>query len=165
MDPTTRSMKSHRQRNSYSLLAPHEVKLFPEGSEEYINLQAGSFYVEDLNFTLLKRWDFSKHQFSKAKPICRICSITTMKALAKRISSNSAIAKLFALAIALNVQDKVISLSYLRHCVLFILLTWTTSHPGGWDPKTGVFFKEINEQIDQAFANINLNLKDTGGKS
>ncbi|KAJ5585921.1 L-PSP endoribonuclease family protein [Penicillium hetheringtonii] len=35
---------------------------------------------------------------------------------------------------------------------------------GGWDPKTGVFFKEINEQIDQAFANVDLNLKDAGGK-
>ncbi|KAJ5240922.1 L-PSP endoribonuclease family protein [Penicillium citrinum] len=35
---------------------------------------------------------------------------------------------------------------------------------GGWDPKTGVFLKEINEQIDQAFANVDLNLKDAGGK-
>ena len=36
--------------------------------------------------------------------------------------------------------------------------------PGGWDPKTGVFYKEINEQIDQAFANVDLNLKHAGGK-
>lgn len=35
---------------------------------------------------------------------------------------------------------------------------------GGWDPKTGVFFREINAQIDQAFANVDLNLKDAGGK-
>jgi enamine deaminase RidA (YjgF/YER057c/UK114 family) len=35
---------------------------------------------------------------------------------------------------------------------------------GGWDPKTGIYFKEINEQIDQAFANVDLNLKDAGGK-
>ncbi|KAH6713723.1 L-PSP endoribonuclease family protein [Leptodontidium sp. MPI-SDFR-AT-0119] len=35
---------------------------------------------------------------------------------------------------------------------------------GGWDPKTGVFYKEINAQIDQAFANVDLNLKDAGGK-
>ncbi|KAJ5736367.1 uncharacterized protein N7483_001492 [Penicillium malachiteum] len=35
---------------------------------------------------------------------------------------------------------------------------------GGWDPKTGVFHREINAQIDQAFANIDLNLKDAGGK-
>ncbi|KAJ5722664.1 hypothetical protein N7488_000699, partial [Penicillium malachiteum] len=35
---------------------------------------------------------------------------------------------------------------------------------GGWDPKTGVFHREINAQIDQAFANVDLNLKDAGGK-
>lgn len=35
---------------------------------------------------------------------------------------------------------------------------------GGWNPKTGVFYKEINAQIDQAFANVDLNLRDAGGK-
>ena len=35
---------------------------------------------------------------------------------------------------------------------------------GGWDPETGVYYKEINQQIDQAFANVDLNLKDAGGK-
>ncbi|KAJ6107758.1 hypothetical protein N7523_009081 [Penicillium sp. IBT 18751x] len=35
---------------------------------------------------------------------------------------------------------------------------------GGWDPKTGVFPQDINAQIDQAFANVELNLKDAGGK-
>lgn len=35
---------------------------------------------------------------------------------------------------------------------------------GGWDPNTGVYYKEINAQIDQAFANVDLNLKDAGGK-
>ncbi|OTB13433.1 hypothetical protein K445DRAFT_304198 [Daldinia sp. EC12] len=35
---------------------------------------------------------------------------------------------------------------------------------GGWDPKTGIFHREINAQIDQAFANVDLNLKDAGGK-
>ena len=45
-----------------------------------------------------------------------------------------------------------------------ILLTNSRSHLGGWDPKTGVYFKEINQQIDQAFANVDLNLKDAGGK-
>ncbi|KAK1144766.1 hypothetical protein N8T08_004777 [Aspergillus melleus] len=35
---------------------------------------------------------------------------------------------------------------------------------GGWDPTTGVFHKEINAQIDQAFANVELNLKHAGGK-
>ncbi|KXH30162.1 endoribonuclease L-PSP [Colletotrichum simmondsii] len=37
------------------------------------------------------------------------------------------------------------------------------SGQGGWDPKTGEFYKEINAQIDQAFANVDLNLKDAGG--
>ncbi|KAJ4267103.1 hypothetical protein NW762_003201 [Fusarium torreyae] len=35
---------------------------------------------------------------------------------------------------------------------------------GGWDPETGVFYKEINAQIDQAFRNVELNLRDAGGK-
>jgi enamine deaminase RidA (YjgF/YER057c/UK114 family) len=42
-----------------------------------------------------------------------------------------------------------------------LLLTAIT---GGWDPSTGVFPKEINAQMDQAFANVELNLKDAGGK-
>lgn len=40
----------------------------------------------------------------------------------------------------------------------------TYQFSGGWDPKTGVYYKEINAQIDQAFANVELNLKDAGGK-
>lgn len=35
---------------------------------------------------------------------------------------------------------------------------------GGWDPSTGEYYKETNAQIDQAFANVDLNLKDAGGK-
>ncbi|VUC31665.1 unnamed protein product [Clonostachys rosea] len=35
---------------------------------------------------------------------------------------------------------------------------------GGWDPITGEFEKEINAQIDLAFANVERNLKDAGGK-
>ncbi|KAI1025253.1 hypothetical protein LB504_010035 [Fusarium proliferatum] len=35
---------------------------------------------------------------------------------------------------------------------------------GGWNPETGEFYKEINEQIDQAFRNVELNLRDAGGK-
>ncbi|KAF7588925.1 hypothetical protein BBP40_005003 [Aspergillus hancockii] len=38
------------------------------------------------------------------------------------------------------------------------------SGQGGWDPNTGEFYKEINAQIDQAFANVDLNLKNAGGK-
>ena len=39
-----------------------------------------------------------------------------------------------------------------------------TRWAGGWDPDTGVFYKEINAQIDQAFKNVELNLKHAGGK-
>ncbi|CAP80309.1 hypothetical protein E8E15_008283 [Penicillium rubens] len=35
---------------------------------------------------------------------------------------------------------------------------------GGWDPQTFVIRREINAQIDQAFANVDLNLKHAGGK-
>jgi enamine deaminase RidA (YjgF/YER057c/UK114 family) len=35
---------------------------------------------------------------------------------------------------------------------------------GGWDPQTFVIHREINAQIDQAFANVDLNLKHAGGK-
>ncbi|TQV98025.1 L-PSP endoribonuclease family protein [Cordyceps javanica] len=35
---------------------------------------------------------------------------------------------------------------------------------GGWNPDTGEFYKEINEQIDQAFRNVELALHDAGGK-
>ncbi|KAI9926788.1 hypothetical protein ASPWEDRAFT_717520 [Aspergillus wentii DTO 134E9] len=35
---------------------------------------------------------------------------------------------------------------------------------GGWDPITGKFEKEINNQIDLAFSNVERCLKDAGGK-
>lgn len=35
---------------------------------------------------------------------------------------------------------------------------------GGWNPENGIFEKEINAQIDLAFANVERNLKDAGGK-
>lgn len=38
------------------------------------------------------------------------------------------------------------------------------SDSGGWHPETGVYYTEINAQIDQAFANVDRNLKDAGGK-
>ncbi|RYP48305.1 hypothetical protein DL768_005790 [Monosporascus sp. mg162] len=38
------------------------------------------------------------------------------------------------------------------------------SGQGGWDPDTEVFEKEINAQIDLAFANVERCLKDAGGK-
>ncbi|KAJ1323462.1 Endoribonuclease L-PSP [Microdochium nivale] len=38
------------------------------------------------------------------------------------------------------------------------------SGQGGWDPTTGEYQKEINAQIDLAFSNVELALKDAGGK-
>ena len=35
---------------------------------------------------------------------------------------------------------------------------------GGWDPSTGVIPADINAQTDQAFANVELALRDAGGK-
>jgi enamine deaminase RidA (YjgF/YER057c/UK114 family) len=35
---------------------------------------------------------------------------------------------------------------------------------GGWDPKSGEIPQEINAEIDQAFENVELNLKHAGGK-
>ena len=42
-----------------------------------------------------------------------------------------------------------------------IISSWSK---GGWDPLTGEYEKEINRQIDLAFANVERNLKDAGGK-
>ena len=39
-----------------------------------------------------------------------------------------------------------------------------TRNAGGWDPETYVIHREINKQIDQAFENVDLALKDAGGK-
>ncbi|KAF2027183.1 putative L-PSP endoribonuclease family protein [Setomelanomma holmii] len=38
------------------------------------------------------------------------------------------------------------------------------SGQGGWDPETGVYNTNIDEQIQQAFANVDLNLRDAGGQ-
>jgi enamine deaminase RidA (YjgF/YER057c/UK114 family) len=38
------------------------------------------------------------------------------------------------------------------------------SGQGGWDPETGVFPDTVREQIEQAFKNVELALKDAGGK-
>ncbi|KAL5397504.1 hypothetical protein PMIN06_002859 [Paraphaeosphaeria minitans] len=35
---------------------------------------------------------------------------------------------------------------------------------GGWDPSTGAYNTDIKAQIEQAFANVDLNLRDAGGK-
>ncbi|KAJ4351947.1 uncharacterized protein N0V89_007292 [Didymosphaeria variabile] len=45
-----------------------------------------------------------------------------------------------------------------------LLDTLLTTLLGGWDPQTGEIHREINKQIEQAFANVDLNLRDAGGK-
>jgi enamine deaminase RidA (YjgF/YER057c/UK114 family) len=35
---------------------------------------------------------------------------------------------------------------------------------GGWDPETGLYPDTVKEQIEQAFKNVELALKDAGGK-
>ncbi|KAE8339612.1 hypothetical protein BDV24DRAFT_152588 [Aspergillus arachidicola] len=35
---------------------------------------------------------------------------------------------------------------------------------GGWNPATGEIHREVNAQIDQAFANVDMNLRHAGGK-
>jgi enamine deaminase RidA (YjgF/YER057c/UK114 family) len=39
-----------------------------------------------------------------------------------------------------------------------------TNRVGGWDPATGEVHKDINDEMDQAFANVDLALRDAGGK-
>ncbi|KAJ5691883.1 YjgF/Yer057p/UK114 family [Penicillium macrosclerotiorum] len=53
-------------------------------------------------------------------------------------------AKLFELVTALNVPDK--------------------PEIGGWNRDTGGIYREINQQIDQAFDNVEYSLKDAGGE-
>jgi hypothetical protein len=45
-----------------------------------------------------------------------------------------------------------------------LILELPLTSPGGWDPQTGIYSTEINAQIEQAFANVDLCLKDAGGK-
>lgn len=48
---------------------------------------------------------------------------------------------------------------------LFLFYSELTTHRvGGWDRATGVFEREINAQIDLAFANVEHCLKNAGGK-
>ena len=56
-------------------------------------------------------------------------------------------------------KDAIISKT-LANCTGVILSRFL----GGWDPITGEFEKEINAQIDLAFANVERCIKDAGGK-
>lgn len=44
------------------------------------------------------------------------------------------------------------------------IVSLLTAPTGGWDPQTGVSPPDLNTQIDQAFANVDLCLRDAGGK-
>lgn len=39
---------------------------------------------------------------------------------------------------------------------------WLTVSIGGWDPKTGEYPEDLDAEIGQAFANVDLNLRDAG---
>ena len=46
----------------------------------------------------------------------------------------------------------------------FLLAELTEHLLGGWNRETGEFLLEINAQIDQAFENVDHNLRNAGGK-
>ena len=53
-------------------------------------------------------------------------------------------------------QGSVLCVIYVQHLIENFL--------GGWNRETGEFLLEINAQIDQAFENVEHNLKEAGGK-
>lgn len=65
---------------------------------------------------------------------------------------------------AVRVGDRIECAGQGNHSILLCSGHVIDYGTGGWDPKTGVFHREINAQIDQAFANVDLNLKNAGGK-
>lgn len=83
---------------------------------------------------------------------------------------NSGTAKQCALVIESNARDKVLQydpsfgLLQLGQIGTKHVLTLISNNTGGWDPKTNVFPREINAQIDQAFANVELAIQTAGGK-
>ncbi|PWY88116.1 YjgF-like protein [Aspergillus sclerotioniger CBS 115572] len=77
---------------------------------------------------------------------------------ASRNSATFRTARPCAWGIGSNVQAKV------ETTILPSAHDINSGNTGGWDPETGEFEKEINAQIDLAFANVERCLKDTGGK-
>ncbi|KAJ6167644.1 hypothetical protein N7497_000487 [Penicillium chrysogenum] len=72
----------------------------------------------------------------------------------------TATAKQYELAIASNVPVKVDSI----YSDIWKISTNTASLPlGGWDPSTGELAMDAIAQIDQAFKNVELNLRNAGG--
>jgi enamine deaminase RidA (YjgF/YER057c/UK114 family) len=105
----------------------------------------------------------ASRRYDQLQP-CLTFNTTTTKALASAITRSIATHNAFALVTASSALVKV------RRSKSKLLLIKPSNtdhsciHPGGWDPKTGEYFKETNAQIDQAFANVDLALKDAGGK-
>jgi enamine deaminase RidA (YjgF/YER057c/UK114 family) len=90
---------------------------------------------------------------------CRISNTTHTPARANQRRRTSSTAKQCASVIASSVPVKVAHITMLQNLwVLIIALS------GGWDPQTGVIPEDINAQIDQAFENVELALKNAGGK-
>lgn len=113
----------------------------------------------------MSKIEYSQHQRNahiKALKPCLTYSTTPMKAKASNTRKSIITAKRSVLEIASNVLVKVMPLLYpgTPKSVAATLIPIS----GGWDPKTGVFNREINAQIDRAFENVDLNLKDAGGK-
>lgn len=81
---------------------------------------------------------------------------------ARRPNKTSGTVKPSASAIASNAQAKVCPLHTSSGPITEH--TIAISSASGCDPMNGVIHREINAQIDQAFANVDMNLKDAGGK-
>lgn len=81
--------------------------------------------------------------------------------MAKPNKPSSNTAKLSASATALNAPDRVPPSPLILP--LLILTPNTDGYEGGWNPSTGTIPRDINAQIDQAFANVDLNLRNAGG--
>lgn len=65
-------------------------------------------------------------------------------------------------AIELNAQDKVNT--HITSVLPPPQCPSTNPFIGGWHPETGIYEKDIDAEIQQAFANVDLCIKDAGGK-
>lgn len=78
----------------------------------------------------------------------------------RETSKNSGTAKLSVSATELSARAKV-SIPLVSDS---LSLRIADCLKGGWNRETGEFYREINAQIDQAFANVEHNLRDAGGE-
>jgi enamine deaminase RidA (YjgF/YER057c/UK114 family) len=102
----------------------------------------------------------SKFQQRKLlRKTCRTFNTTHTPARANQRRRTPSTAKPCVSVIALSVQAKVTHnpISHDGHILI-------TAISGGWDPQTKIIPEDINAQIDQAFENVELALKNAGGK-